>query len=177
MTDESPPRPGTPEANDLVQRNESGDPKLSPEATRMIERESYERLIEGLRMSADAAQHMAARESESKGAWRALSHKLDQCRRIAVQEAGLGLVLREQETKAKDGGNVMPFKDARMRFREGLQQAAGGARQLAVCFRMDVKWSRIAMQIEQMEDSLNKSTLIGNQVRRQGLILPEGYRQ
>jgi len=173
-----PPLPGTREANDLVVRDASGDP-VNPLGTRMIERESYERIIEGLRMASDAAQHLAAHEPESGGIWRKMSGNLDQCRRIAVQHAGLGLVIKEQETKRKDGGDVMRYKPARARFREGLQQAAGGMRQLATCFRQDLTWSQLARQIEEIERNMNLPGLGTTMApaRRPGLILPPGYRQ
>lgn len=178
--DDKPPIPGSIEANDLVVRDSRGDPVLAPDATRMIERESYERVIEGLRISADAAQHLAAREPQAAGLWRATSGKLDQVRRIAVQKAGLGLVLREQETRRKDGGDVMRYKDARARFREGLQQASGGARQLATCFRADIGWSTIGKLLEDIEQSMMLPGLGGLSPKAtpaSGLILPAGYRR
>ncbi len=178
MTDETspPPQPGTAAANDLVVRDKTGDPVNL--GTRMTERESYERVIEGLKMSADAAQHLAGQEPESAGLWRKMSGNLDQCRRITVQKAGLGLVIKEQETRKKDGGDLMRYKPARARFREGLQQAAGGMRQLATCFRADLTWSHLAQQIEQIERSMMAPGLGGAMPpARRGLILPPGYRQ
>lgn len=179
MTDDlsPPPRPGTPEANDLVIRDKGGDPVNL--GTRMIERESYERVIEGLKLSADAAQHLAGMEPESAGMWRALSGKLDQCRRIAVQHAGLGLVIQEQETKRKRSGDLMDYKPARARFREGLQQASGGMRQLATCFRGELVWSQMAFAVEEIERSMLTPGLGGvvpNQAQRR-IIVPPGYRQ
>jgi hypothetical protein len=48
MTDDSAPHiPGTFEANDLVFRGADGDPLPHANGTRMIEKESYERVIEG----------------------------------------------------------------------------------------------------------------------------------
>lgn len=175
MTDDDPslPRPGTLDANDLVHRDSSGDPVSS--GTRMIERESYERLIEGLRMSADAAQHLSGHEPESAGMWRAISDKLDQVRRIAVQEAGLGLVIKERQTARKDGGDLMRYKPARARFREGLQQASGGARQLATCFRADLKWSLIARQLEELEQSSLRASVAA--MAPQGRIIRPDWRQ
>jgi hypothetical protein len=170
---DTPPIPGTLEANDLVVRDASGNPV--PLGTRMIEKESYERIIEGLRMSSDAAQHLAGHEPDSAGAWRSISLKLDQCRRIAVQHAGLGLVIQENETKAKQGGDLMRYKPARQRFREGLQQASGGMRQLATCFRNDITWSAMARQIEDMERTMGGTMPSQGVKSGAGLILPPGF--
>lgn len=178
MPDESPPpRPGTPEANDLVIRDKGGDPVNL--GTRMIERESYERVIEGLKLAADAAQHLAGLEPEAANLWRRVGSNLDQCRRISVQHAGLGLVIQENETRQKRGGDLMNYKPARARFREGLQQASGGMRQLATCFRNDIGWSRLAQQIEEMERAMLSPGLggTGPQQAQRRIIVPPGYRQ
>lgn len=182
MNDEDntpPPIPGTIEANDLVVRDKGGDPVSL--GTKMTERESYERVIEGLKMAADAAQHLAGEEPESSGLWRGLSSRLDQVRRICVQMAGIGLTIRENETAVKHGGQTMGYKPARTRFREGLQQAGGGMRQLATCFRGDLTWSKVAGQVEEMERNMAMLPQLGGRGpgrRAQSrLILPPGFQQ
>jgi hypothetical protein len=145
-----------------------GDPALDPKATRMIEKESYERVIEGLRMASDAAMHLATREPQSAGIWTALGAKLDLVRRGFVQKAGLEDVQRQRATE-KVWSNPLPWRDARDRFREGLRQAGGGCRQLAVCFRMELYYSQMANTLEEM---LRKLTV--GAARKPRLILPPG---
>jgi hypothetical protein len=167
---------GAPSADDnnLVVRDKEGNPLAL--GTAMTERESYERVIEGLKLASDAAQHLSGHEPEAQLIWQGISRRLDACRRISVQHAGLGLVIKERPTADKIAGDLLRWKDARGRFREGLRQASGGMRQLATCFRNDVNWSRMAIQIEQMEQKMLQPGL-GRPPRRSPLILPPGYVQ
>jgi hypothetical protein len=170
MTDESvPPIPGTPEANDLIVRGSDGDPVRDPRMVAMTERESYERVIEGLKMAADAAEHLARNEPENHGIWRRLASNLDQCRRISVQIAGLGLTIKERQTEEPRGSSSMPWRPARDRFREGCRQAAGGMRQLAICFRNDFAWSKMAKMLESMQAKMTAAA----KKKTASLILPE----
>jgi hypothetical protein len=169
MTDDyTPPIPGTPESNDLVVRGPDGDPLPDPRAIVMLERESYERIIEGLKIAADAAMHLAAQELENMSAWLRLAAKLDQVRRAAVQVAGIDSPSKQRETE-RLRGNALPWRDARGRFREGIKQAAGGMRQLATCFRMELLWLRMARDLEQMQ-----TKMLARAIRktRSSLILP-----
>ena len=156
--------------NNLVQRDPStGDPLPHPGGTRMIERESYERVVEGLKIASDAAMHMVRHEPE--GPWRALAGKLDQVRRMAVERAGLDLVMKQKETAIVTTSD-MGWRQCRDRFREGLRQTSGGCRQLATCFRGDIYWSRMARETDALIAKLNAPA-----ARPAGkLILPDGYR-
>lgn len=174
MTDDTQPSAPSPDDNNLVVRDAHGNP--IPVGSRMIERESYERIIEGLKQASDAAEHLAGREETARDLWKTVSTKLDQVRRIAVQHAGLGLVMKEHQTKSKVSGDLMAWKDARGRFRMGLIQAAGGMRQLATCFRGDINWSHLALEVEQMRDKV----LVPKRAQKKpapSIILPPGYRQ
>lgn len=187
MTDDKPPTPGTPEANDLVVRGTDGDPLPHPSGTRMIEKESLERIIDGLKIAAEGAAHLAVGasiEADELGAirtdgadqaakqqaakWAALAIRFDKIRRLAVEMAGEE-VHRQQETQPVRT-KPMPYRQARDRFREGLRQASGGARQLAVCFRGELQWSRMARDID---DILRKTTSVA--AKPSSLILPPGH--
>lgn len=163
--------PETPDDADTkgIQVDRHGDPLL--QGTRMLERESYERVIEGLKIAADACVHLIRREPENATRWRGICIRLDQCRRIAIQHAGIEDVIRAKET-GQVIGDGMAWKAARARFREGLVQAAGGMRQLATCFRMDLWWSRCATALENMERGIRTPKLARPHPR---LILPPGY--
>jgi hypothetical protein len=151
-----------------------GDPLPHPTGTRMIEKESYERVIEGLKMSADACMHLAKQEPEHGETWKSIGQLLDQIRLQATSLAGLGLTMRQLETEGARG-NPYAWKHARKRFLDGLKQATGGMRQLSTCFRGDFRWSIMAQQLERRERSF-RQLLTGRQpatpVSR--LILPPG---
>lgn len=142
--------------------------------TKMAERESYERLIEGLKIAADACMHLSRYEQVNHQKWTALARKLDLVRRGAIHKAGIEDPIAAKET-SELRRNPLRYKDGRARLRDGLKQAAGGARQLAVCFRLEISWSQIANSLEDMQ---RKTTAIGlpSLARRStSLILPRGY--
>ena len=141
------PIPEKPKAEG-IQVDANGDPVL--QGTRMIEKESYERVIDGLRIAAEAAAHLVKSEPGNSTQWRGLSKKLDQARRICVQQAGLGLLIKEKQT-SEVTGDPTSWRAARDRFRYGITQAAGGCKQMAVSFRMDMWWSRMGNELEMIE--------------------------
>jgi hypothetical protein len=178
MTDDlaPPPIPGTPEANDLVVRGTDGDPL--PDRSRftsMVEIESYERVIEGLKMSADACMHLAKQEPQHGETWKSIGQTLDKLRVQACHLAGLTLAMQQKETQGTRG-NPYTWRKARDRFLNGLQQSIGGMRQLATCFRADFQWAVMAQELDRRERSF-RALLYGKRVLRpvRKLILPEGY--
>jgi hypothetical protein len=168
MTDPLPPDddqgPG-------IQVDRHGDPL--PQGTRMIEYESYERVIEGLKIAADACMHLAKRERTPEGVdnRRRLALTLDQCRRMCIRLAGIDDTVRANPTPEMRG-EPLPFREARDRLIGGLTQAAGGARQLATCFRIDLAWSRIASQLEDLIRKIRTPKLMR---APNPLLLPTGY--
>lgn len=172
MTELAPTIDGKPstevDPNKGIQLDAHGDPVL--QGTRLIEKESYERVIDGLRIAAEAAEHLVKSEPANKVQWRGLSKRLDQARRICVQQAGLGLVIKEKQTKAVEGSPTS-WRIARDRFRYGITQASGGCRQLGVCFRMDMWWAKMANELEHIEIKLRPKS--PQQLVRPKLIMPE----
>lgn len=154
-----------------IELDANGDPVR--QGSLMVERQSYERVIDGLRIAAEAAMHLAKHESINSFQWTTIGMNLDQCRRICVQKAGLGLAMKEKETQAVRG-DAMGWLEAKKRIRYGLQQAAGGLRQLATCFRGELWWSNMASQIEDMERKLGRRQG-PRSPRPSGLILPPSY--
>ena len=152
-----------------IERGADGDPL--PQGTRMIERDSYDRVIEGLKIAADAAAHLVKSESANGEQWRGIAKMLDQARKICVQHAGLGLVIVEKDTQ-EVRGDPMNWRWARDRFRYGIKQASGGCLQLAVCFRSDLWWSQMSKQLEELEVKLRPKSVAQLRAKRPKLILP-----
>ncbi len=170
MTDLAPSIAPEDDETKGIQVDAHGDPL--PQGTRMIEYESYERVIEGLKIAADACMHLACRVAPEEAANRvALALKLDQCRRICIQHAGIDDAIRAKQTE-KPRGEPMRWREARDRLLEGLTQASGGARQLATCFRIDLLWSRVAADLEKLALSVRnpKRMRVHNP-----LLMPTGY--
>lgn len=159
----------------LIETDANGDPVR--QGTLMLERESYERVIEGLKMISDACAHLIRHEPLQAEHWRGFMTRFDQARRIAVQQAGLGLTMREKET-AEVRGEPLPWKQCRQRFLQGVEQAAGGCRQLATCHRGDLWWSQMAATLDDMSRKLQamRRAAVRKAVREApALILPPGY--
>lgn len=169
--------PGTDPAEDpnAIRLGADGDPLAHPSATRMIEKESYERVIEGLKMSADACMHLAKQEPQDGDKWKSIGQLLDTLRLEAAKLAGLDVVMRQLETQGARG-NPYTWRRARRRFLDGLRQATGGMRQLAVCFRGDFRWSMMAQELELREKKF-RALLVGKEAppTRSRLILPPGF--
>lgn len=170
--------PGTEPAKDpnAIHLGHDGDPLAHPTGTRMIERESYERVIEGLKMAADACMHLAKQEPQACETWKRIGQKLDRMRLQACKLAGLDLVMRQLETQGARG-NPYAWKHARERLLNGIKQASGGMRQLAVCFRADLQWSIMAQSLDNSERKL-RALLVGRKppaAMASPLILPPGY--
>jgi hypothetical protein len=167
LTGEDKPRP------EGIELDTNGDPIR--QGSLMNERQSYERVIEGLKIASDAAMHLTKLEGRNGHQWRHIAGNLDQVRRICVQHAGLGLTLKERQTE-EVRGDPMGYKLSRDRFREGLIQAAGGMRQLATCHRGDFWWSKCATELEKLEYSIRnpkRQRLLG--ANGSPLILPPGF--
>jgi hypothetical protein len=161
--------------NNLVIKDDHGD-VVQDNGTRMIELESYERIIEGLKISADAASHLIWTESETSDYWRNWRTMLDKIRKACMSSAGLELTARFNHTP-EVRIRPMPWKEARDRFRDGIKQSAGGMRQLALCHRGDLVYSRMANDLEAMHKKLGIAAAAKSRgAARRGLIwVPDSY--
>lgn len=105
----------------------------------MTEIESYERLVEGLKMCADAARHLAMHKEAL--AWSAIADIFDMIRNTTVAMA-------DKEGRHNDGaiGGIRPvyvpepWGVAILKMYDGLRQCTGAVRQLATYHRMDERW-------------------------------------
>lgn len=139
------------EPQQRIDLDANGDPVR--QGSLMNERQSYERVIEGLKMISDACAHLIKHEPGNAGQWRGYLTRFDQARRICVQHAGLALTMKEKQTDDVRG-DPMAWRKARERFLEGVEQAAGGCRQLATCHRGDLWWSQMAETLDSMARKL-----------------------
>lgn len=175
MTDK-PINPLEAENNNLVPRDAAGDPL--PLGTRMIERESYERVIEGLKIAAEGAAHLAVHEyrvrnAQTCAAYSGLARRLDQVRLLAVDVAGLDETAMRQRETQEVRKEPLRFLQAKRRLREGLKQAAGGMRQLATCHRNDLRWSMMAESLEELQRKVTHGPSSILRPMRPKLIMPE----
>ena len=145
---------------DLVVRGADGDPLPDDKSVKMLERESYERVIEGLKMAAEGASRCARMEKEHVEYWQGFVRRLDMARKICIKEAGIGDVIKFNETPSSWGGEAGNWTDTRMQFREGIKQASGGARQMATCHRGNLFWSTMASKLEMIVESINRATAL-----------------
>ena len=134
--------------NALVERDAQGD-VINP-GTRLIEKESYERVIDGLRMAAEGCAHHAAHDPREPF-WRMMMGMYDKLRRMAIQQAGLDDVIRARETRLPGASDALGFQAAHARIYEGLVQAEGGMRQLGTCHRGDFVFARMAETLASMK--------------------------
>lgn len=157
--------------NNLVVRGKDGDPLPDPKAVEMRERESYERVVEGLHMAADAAKHLARREPQRFAMWMQMSTNLETVRKIAIQHAGIEDTIPKALGDVR--GDALDYGEARKRFRDGVKQAAGGCRQIALVHRGEVEWARMAHKLDRLERSTVRAPLLHpGPLQAPGLILP-----
>jgi hypothetical protein len=162
-----------PEPEQYIETDKNGDPVR--QGTLMLEKESYERVIEGLKMITDACAHLIKWEPENAATWRAYMTRFDKARRICVQYAGLGLAMKENETPEMRG-EPMRWRLCRERFLDGVTQAAGGCRQIATCHRGDLWWTQMAETLDDMGRKLRSfKQRAPYPLPKHSLLLPTGY--
>ena len=130
--------------------------------TLMVEFESYERIVEGLKKASDGARNMA--RFKNPDLWNRLAQFLDQVRRAIVQDAGYNRLTDAKDSQVAVGGD-MTWTDANTRIVTGLKDASAGARQIALGQRMDLRWTRYANQLDAMRDKAHEMALACSPLR------------
>lgn len=144
----------------------------------MREPESWERLIDGLKMAADGARHMARHASPDS--WNNLARYLDAVRKAVIQDGGIDRPSDATESTQQFGGEGQSFSQAQSRIGQGLRMAAAGAEQIGQCQRMDLRWLRYAGQLRKLRDDAHKLAMQGSVLstdhgwrnKYSGLIIP-----
>jgi hypothetical protein len=152
----------------------------------MGERQSYERVIDGLAIMAEAAAHIAQRSVLMAGTILKLREaavdrrrklleiavRLDAMRLMAVRRARLDEKVQKETNLTPNP--PMAWKEANRRFRFGAKQAEGGFAQLATCHRGELLWSQMAQGVKRLADQVTKPGVTAprrNPANK--LILPE----
>lgn len=126
----------------------------------MREMESWERLIDGLKMAAEGARHMARRQTPDK--WNRLAGYLDSVRKAVIRDGGFDRPTDATESIQQFGGEGLTFSQSQGRIGQGLRMAAAGAEQIAQCQRMDMRWLRYAAQLRKLRDDAHKLAIRGS---------------
>lgn len=138
----------------------------------MRERESYERVIEGLKMAADGAHHLV--KNKQDGNWRQMSAVFDKLRAQIAKLGGLSSEAQDAvPTEPLDGSKTMGLHASFERVYNGLNMATKGSRQIATCHRGDLRWSKYAIIIETLRDKCSLLVRMNTQ-RRSGIVIPTG---
>ena len=160
-----------PEAPDL-------DPEFTPtenierdhRGTVMFEYESYERVVEGLKLGSDGARNMA--RFNDPDLWNPIAEYLDSLRKAIVQMAGLDRGADTRESKAQWGGNSISRTEAMSRVTKGLRDASAGANQIAQVQRKDVRWLAYAHSFDKLRAKAGQIAL-----QSSALVVDSGFRR
>lgn len=131
--------------------------------TVMLEKESYERIIEGMKVASDGARHMARYANPEH--WNKYADFLDQVRRAMVQLAGFDRPEDARVSLQLFGGEGISRTEAMSRIRTGLDGAAAGARQIAQAQRMDLRWQLRANHIDNLRHKAHEMALASSPLR------------
>ena len=123
--------------------------------TLMIEADSYDRVIEGMKMAADGARHLSPWRDDEE--WDRLAGIMDALRLAFVKLARMNRPGDDRLSNRKDGGLILGPKDSYERVYNGLGMASTGARQIAVCHRGDMRWSALAAGLEKLRDKCGET--------------------
>lgn len=170
MTDETEPFDPDEPLTESVERDKRG--------SLMTEFESYERVVEGLKLASDGARHMARHRPPDP--WNKLAMFLDSLRKAIMQESGFNRLQDAKTSHEAWSGAPLSVTQAHSRLMDGLKGAAAGAKQISLCQRMDLKWTLYAERFELMKKQAHELALAtsplkvksGWQNRTSGLLVP-----
>lgn len=138
---------------------------FAPRGTAMTERQSYERVIEGLKIASDGCRNLAAYFNRDR--WDMQAGVFDELRAAVVKLAGIGRSIDAIPSAKKFGGDALTRNESYDRIYRGLSDAAAGMLQIAGGHRGDLRWSRIAFMAYSLRDTSGQ--LI--RMKKQGPVL------
>ena len=124
----------------------------------MREMESWERIIDGLKMAADGCRHMARFRFADK--WNNFAQYLDSLRKAVIRDGGFDRPADATDSVQQFGGEGIPWTLASHRIADGLKMAAIGADQIAVCQRSDARWVTYASKFRLLRDTAHKLAMM-----------------
>lgn len=145
MTDDLPP-----EAFDDPEFDVTEPIEKDKRGSLMRELESWERVIDGLKMAADGARHMARYGKPDQ--CNTFASYLDSIRKAVIKDGGFDRPGDGKDSVVQYGGEGIPLPEACRRVAAGLKMAAAGADQIAQCQRLDVRWVLYAQKFRTLAD-------------------------
>ncbi len=151
-----------------VERDKRGSP--------MSELESWERVIEGLKLASDGARHMT--RHRDRDTWNRLAIYFDSLRKAVIKDGGFDRPSDAALSTEKWGGTGISYSDALGRVMTGLRGASAGAKQISLGQRMDLRWTQYAEQFERLRDKCREIAIQQSPLRTDagwrtsGLVVP-----
>ncbi len=125
-------------------------PQDFPQAgTSMDERQSLERVVEGMKVAADGARHLAFHYEDDRFDY--VAENLDKIRAWSMELGGNATPSAVRPTEVVRS-SPMPPAQALSRLLEGLKQAEGAAFQMATGHRADAAWTKVAGFLRDWQD-------------------------
>lgn len=137
--------------------------------TVMVEFESYERIVEGMKLASDGARQMV--RYGDREFWNKMADTLDALRRWAVVNSGYGRMEDGKPTALVFGGVGIARTEAISRLNDGMHQASKGAEQIGLTQRKDVEhkamqesktkgyWLQLSLTIIRCKDRAHQCAL------------------
>lgn len=152
----------------MTDQIESLDPELTPiepvaqdkRGSLMTELESWERVIEGLKLASDGARNMARHRAPDL--WNRLAAYFDSLRKAVIKDGGFDRPSDATSSQQAWGADGISSGEAHKRLMNGLKGAAAGCRQLSLGQRMDLRWSMYADRIDRLRDKAHALALKGS---------------
>lgn len=146
--------------------------------TLMRELESWECVIDGLKMASDGCRHIARRYNPDR--WNRFAMWLDAVRKAMIRDGGYDQASSRNDSVEQFGGEGIPLIEAQSRVRNGLKKAASGCDQIAHCQRLDFRWLRYAQQLRAFDDNVRRAAMKDSQLatehgwrnNKTGLLVP-----
>ena len=119
-------------------------------STQLTEGESYERVVDGLRLSADGAKHLAYLLTDAN--WARVGWGLECIRKAIADRSHMGREADHIVSPEIPRQSDFTITKAFLRHMDGLRAAIGGLRQMGVYHRKQEHWIHWAGKLQDMQD-------------------------
>lgn len=154
--------------DDLIEYEEPDDPRKTDvigteSGIRMLEEDSYERMVDGLKKASEGARSLAC--YIDRDTFDLLATTMDKLRVAMVRMAGRPRPNDADSTRIKQTTRQTRIESYNALF-DGLKEAAACARQFGTGHRGHLQWTLVARQLDTLRDKA------GELVRRKTLTSP-----